>query len=784
MRLPFTLDPQVIHHIIHAQAGSIGKALIELVMNSVDARANALTLTVSAQGFVACDDGQGFAAREDVVRYFGRFGTPHEEGDATFGRFRLGRGQIMAHAATVWRSQAWLMRVDTRAMGYAYDLEDLPASDTVSGCRIEGAWYETLSPMDLHEVIQELHDLIRYTPLAVTLNGRPITRDPRAEAWTYEDEWAYYRVRREGSMALYNQGVLVRHDPGHLWGAGGIVVSKRAIGLNVSRTEILRKTCPVWARIAGQTQRLAKAFEDAPSTRLDENARTSMARQLCTLEGCDLLALVHRAAVFTVLPGRRHVGLQKLLSLPSTTISAVPWMGAVAAGERLALAKAATVLHPSTLQRFGCEDLGEFEVLWNGLRQRLVAAGDPTTRWLRRVMAERSFIELTVLDRRFPDSTEVVEDRALTPEVRRAWGAMRSSLHRYARQVLLNSDHPTAMASLVFVAGRSPSADAWTDGRSYIAVNERLIKALPGEGLAAAHRIFAVVDHELAHEGDSLDAAHDEAFFNRYHDISLGFAALKQRCLHRWVANYALVLGRASKSGAVRRHLTQTGRVMALEGERSAFAPAEPDLNEPPPAPSPAAVAQLNAALGRPGAGWDGEAVREAVAESQALREQARAERARWEAEEALWAQEQGGEDQEDDGEEPERSHAPENDEPSPVVRGAGWAVYDEPVHGEALEALAREAGALLGRPVTAEEQARIVRMPLRVAFLAQTGRWPVCEKEPADELWCWLLDDRPALEPHETALALHRRARNVGLKVADYVAQRGDLAPCLPDPA
>lgn len=99
MQLPFELDPQIIHHIIYSQAGSIGKAIIELLMNSVDARATAVRLSMTKEGFECSDDGNGFANREDVVRYFGRFGTPHEEGDATYGRFRLG-------AARSWRTQA------------------------------------------------------------------------------------------------------------------------------------------------------------------------------------------------------------------------------------------------------------------------------------------------------------------------------------------------------------------------------------------------------------------------------------------------------------------------------------------------------------------------------------------------------------------------------------------------------------------------------------------------------------------------------------------------------
>ncbi len=180
MQMAFELDPQIIHHIIHSQAGSIGKAIIELLMNAVDARAASVTLSVTKDGFECVDDGTGFASREDVVRYFGRFGTPHAEGDATYGRFRLGRGQIMAHASTIWRSNAWQMTVDTRAMGYNYDLDQL--ADPRPGCSISGRWYDQLSDSEFMSVVQEIRDLVRYTPVAVELNGRSITRDPAANS--------------------------------------------------------------------------------------------------------------------------------------------------------------------------------------------------------------------------------------------------------------------------------------------------------------------------------------------------------------------------------------------------------------------------------------------------------------------------------------------------------------------------------------------------------------------------------------------------------------------------
>lgn len=156
MRLPFELDPQIIHHIIYSQVGSIGKAIIELIMNSVDAGAGAVIIDISPEGFSCRDDGQGFASRDDVIRYFGRFGTPHQEGDATYGRFRLGRGQIMAHARTIWRSREWQMTVDTREM---------------------------------------------------ELNGTIISRRPENGKWDAEDDFAWYRLRDEGAVSIYNQCV-------------------------------------------------------------------------------------------------------------------------------------------------------------------------------------------------------------------------------------------------------------------------------------------------------------------------------------------------------------------------------------------------------------------------------------------------------------------------------------------------------------------------------------------------------------------------------------------------
>lgn len=297
MRYPFELDPQIIHHIIYSQAGSIGKAVIELIMNSVDAGAGAVIIDITPEGFSCRDDGRGFASYDDVKRYFGRFGTPHQEGDATYGRFRLGRGQIMAHARTLWRSQRWQMSVDTREMGYHYDLEEL--TQPIQGCIISGEWYEPLTSQERMSCLQEIRDLVRYTPVTVHLNGTIITRKPALEKWDMEDDEAWYRLREDGAVSIYNQGVLVRHDPAHIWGVGGLIVSKKPLALNVSRTEILRKTCPVWTSIAARFGRLTATFSDNQGKhRKTEARREKTARSLLSGEG-DMQSLFNGEEVIT-----------------------------------------------------------------------------------------------------------------------------------------------------------------------------------------------------------------------------------------------------------------------------------------------------------------------------------------------------------------------------------------------------------------------------------------------------------------------------------------------------
>ncbi|RUT42296.1 ATP-binding protein [Pseudomonas sp. PAMC 29040] len=555
MRLPFELDPQIIHHIIYSQAGSIGKAIIELLMNSVDARASAVHLSLSRTGFTCSDDGQGFARREDVVRYFGRFGTPHDEGDATYGRFRLGRGQIMAHATTVWRSNAWMMTVDTRAMGYHYDLDEL--HDASPGCSISGDWYEVLSDAELMSTIQEVRDLVRYTPVSVELNGQRITRDPRTERWDAEDECAWYRVKADGAVSIYNQGVLVRHDPAHTWGAGGLIVSKKAIGLNVSRTEILRKTCPVWKSIARQFGHMA----DQMASRLGDHRKTEARREKSAralLSGdANIVQIYSWEEVVTLLPGKRHVSLEGFLrkcryshnQRQGGRFAVVDNVFDVPKGEAIAREGIVVIVHPTTLDRFGCYNAQDFVdciIRIQGNLKQDVEQNGTQYGWLNGFYVP-DLLSFSTLRDAFIERTRIVTEKdALDRETRRAWTALRWCLHHYAALCTGGRSAYVGQVrdgkSLHILLGQSNIAQAWTDGSSYIAVDVTLVKRLKSSPLRTAAYIFTLIEHEVAHEGDSLDCGHDEAFYQRFHDLALQHSEQRQRYMHMWLMKYTMSL--------------------------------------------------------------------------------------------------------------------------------------------------------------------------------------------------------------------------------------------------
>lgn len=85
-QINFTISPKHLIEIIEGQTDGLDKAFGEVVMNSVDAGASAIHITMTnAENniirFSIKDDGKGMS-KKDILSYFKVFGNPHESGDA------------------------------------------------------------------------------------------------------------------------------------------------------------------------------------------------------------------------------------------------------------------------------------------------------------------------------------------------------------------------------------------------------------------------------------------------------------------------------------------------------------------------------------------------------------------------------------------------------------------------------------------------------------------------------------------------------------------------------
>lgn len=222
-------------------------------------------------------------------------------------------------------------------------------------------------------------------------------------------------------------------------------------------------------------------------------------------------------------------------------------------GELLAGTGIAIIVHPLTLTRFGCYSTAEFTECLGRIHENL-RTYDPDS-WYSSRAFEPAVVDFATLSEAFVERTQLVSEKnALDAETRRAWVALRWCLHEYARRCTGGHEGYDRSArggkNLTILLGESTSAEAWTDGKSYIACNVKVVRRLRSEPLRTAGYLFSLIEHEAAHEGDSMDCGHDEAFYQRFHDISINLADVRQRYIHVWMMKYTTSMENEGKKAA------------------------------------------------------------------------------------------------------------------------------------------------------------------------------------------------------------------------------------------
>lgn len=272
------------------QAGRLEKAILEGLMNLVDANASSGYVTIEDPLVVIEDDGDGMN-EEEIELYFSQFGFKDDDvEEKTFGKFRRGRGQIFNYGVNIWHTQDNLLVVnldeDKTAVPiqtdhYTIDTDNLEDDDSVievkdknvivdttdlsfshlktrgnrDGTRIEVYLYDELD--DESQKSREVAQLSRYISwlheVEIFVNGLSVEDvfDPDFEADTgfYQyDEGETFATPSVYNLGAYVNDIRIKDSEGNRVPVGGTIVTSEELDLNNARNEIIEGDS-VWEKV-------------------------------------------------------------------------------------------------------------------------------------------------------------------------------------------------------------------------------------------------------------------------------------------------------------------------------------------------------------------------------------------------------------------------------------------------------------------------------------------------------------------------------------------------------
>lgn len=249
----FQATEGLLEDVMTKQAGSLEKAALEAVMNSVDAGADNIEITFQTDFISIEDDGEGMG-EDEISEYFEKFGlkdTDQEEKD--FGKFRMGRGQIFSFGKNVWHTKNNYLVVDLNndetevtvdgethtldSSGLSYNV--LNTEEEQQGCHIYVELYNQVEEVDQKE--KDIEHLIRYISwvhdVNVTLNGEKVDYEPEVHT---ETSLAWYVLDPDSfstTTHIYNQGAHVMDES--FTRTSGEIITKKDLDVNFARNAVL-----------------------------------------------------------------------------------------------------------------------------------------------------------------------------------------------------------------------------------------------------------------------------------------------------------------------------------------------------------------------------------------------------------------------------------------------------------------------------------------------------------------------------------------------------------------
>ena len=168
------MSKNLLYDVIMRQAGSIKKAIMEMIQNAVDAGATKIELVITKDRVVIIDNGCGMDEK-NISEYFKKFGNSSKRGDKSkIGNFGMGRGQGFAMGKNVYLTLDNKMVVDIKENGLKYDL--FKTDESIQGCKVIIDLYDEkkIDDWDLRNIKDILSKVFYFPQIDFTINGESV----------------------------------------------------------------------------------------------------------------------------------------------------------------------------------------------------------------------------------------------------------------------------------------------------------------------------------------------------------------------------------------------------------------------------------------------------------------------------------------------------------------------------------------------------------------------------------------------------------------------------------
>jgi len=476
----FKMAPKLLYDVITRQAGSIEKAWLEAIMNSVDAGATKIEIDITGDRTTIRDNGKGMS-KDEILEKFEIFGAEYsteEKESKTYGEFRMGRGQLFSHGKNTWMTGKYMMEVDIKEKGLTYTLSD---SDTdIDGCTITVEHYEHINKGDLSLRIERLKSYVVFLP-NITINNKSAKNENFKEELSKmlrieTDEAEFWMTTQKDTIRIYNRGVFVKSSSYE--GVGGFIISKDRLKVNFARNDIM-SDCKVWKKIEARlTQYKIDALSTAPYLNTDNKRGI-----LSLISKNEKLFKTFSDKPIVKLANDKWISLKELKNKTLTYAN----LGDRVAEEVMDMNKNVVVL-----------DRTYFNLVTDAIGEKAQELN----------IAMKDFKEVA------GDTQSIME----TIDEDNYRGATQKNLE-ILRMLFKDCKRE-------ILAGKSNCFNGWTNGSNTIWINMNLLKKRPS---AIFQSLVWVMCHELAHDNDdSISHVHGEQFYQNFHDISRKYCGIIQ----------------------------------------------------------------------------------------------------------------------------------------------------------------------------------------------------------------------------------------------------------------